>query len=580
MKPHVLQPEWRRSSSSIIHGFHSLSAQAASMITDRPHWPVLAAAAILFAYFSTTQLVIPTDDAFISFVYSKNLVEHGQFVYNINQDPVEGYTNFLWAALAAIPVVLDLDVPRAMQLMAIIFGVGAIIVQVQIVLEALQPENKTRRLLAASSAFVLALNGTLVYWSINSMETSLVMFVLGLAVLCTLSAISAKSPMKSISAGLLAAVLCLSRFDMLLLVFAVVGLLLARRVLLPQPDRFGLDGSLAALWTLGFCLIYLPYSLWRINYYGYLLPNTYYAKVHGVTAGQIRRGLSYVRGGLEEGFYALPIVILVLSLAIVYWWQHRKEVGSWIYVGGGLSWLIVVIVEGGDFLGFHRFTLPAIFLLIPPVIAMADHICAQLGKTTGVTNPVFRAGAALGIALFSVVNAHHIGISSLNAANVVDTQRYRMIVGKILNTATHEDVRIAVIPAGIIKYYSERPVIDMLGLNDEQIAHREMGSLPGRPGHEKYDSGYVLCEEPEFIYLPIPGHVTSMDQLPGWVAGETTQWLSHWALVDLISQPELYRDYQLGFLSTPFGDVAVLYRSDLTIDGALSPAGVNWFTSN
>ena len=42
-----------------------------------------------------------TDDAFISFVYSRNLAEHGKLVFNLGEHPVEGYTNFLWTVLLA-----------------------------------------------------------------------------------------------------------------------------------------------------------------------------------------------------------------------------------------------------------------------------------------------------------------------------------------------------------------------------------------------------------------------------------------------------------------------------------------------
>ncbi|MBP6743246.1 MAG: hypothetical protein KA244_10365, partial [Deltaproteobacteria bacterium] len=46
-----------------------------------------------------------TDDAFISFVYAKNLVEHGALVFNLDER-VEGYTNFLWTLLLAAGMAL------------------------------------------------------------------------------------------------------------------------------------------------------------------------------------------------------------------------------------------------------------------------------------------------------------------------------------------------------------------------------------------------------------------------------------------------------------------------------------------
>ena len=49
-----------------------------------------------------------TDDAFISFVYAKNLVEHGALVFNLGER-VEGYTNFLWTVILAGAIKLGLD---------------------------------------------------------------------------------------------------------------------------------------------------------------------------------------------------------------------------------------------------------------------------------------------------------------------------------------------------------------------------------------------------------------------------------------------------------------------------------------
>src|SRR5436305_3958627 len=56
------------------------------------------AAVILIAHSLVWNFV--TDDAFISFVYSRNLAWHGQLVFNLGER-VEGYTNFLWTVLLA-----------------------------------------------------------------------------------------------------------------------------------------------------------------------------------------------------------------------------------------------------------------------------------------------------------------------------------------------------------------------------------------------------------------------------------------------------------------------------------------------
>jgi arabinofuranosyltransferase len=48
--------------------------------------------------------VFVCDDAYISFRYARNLVEHGALAFNVVEPPelVEGYTNFLWVVVLAI----------------------------------------------------------------------------------------------------------------------------------------------------------------------------------------------------------------------------------------------------------------------------------------------------------------------------------------------------------------------------------------------------------------------------------------------------------------------------------------------
>ena len=54
--------------------------------------------------------------------------------------------------------------------------------------------------------------------------------------------------------------------------------------------------------------------------------------------------------------------------------------------------------------------------------------------------------------------------------------------------------------AGTLPYYSQRTVIDALGLNDLHIAHLEVETMgQGDAGSEKTDPHYILEQEPEII---------------------------------------------------------------------------------
>src|SRR5258706_2501582 len=81
------------------------------------------AAAALVAHSLVFNFV--TDDAFISFVYSRNLAEHGQLVFNLGEH-VEGYTNFLWTVVLAALYKLGLQPEIASRVLGTAFGVATL----------------------------------------------------------------------------------------------------------------------------------------------------------------------------------------------------------------------------------------------------------------------------------------------------------------------------------------------------------------------------------------------------------------------------------------------------------------------
>ncbi len=78
-----------------------------------------------------------------------------------------------------------------------------------------------------------------------------------------------------------------------------------------------------------------------------------------------------------------------------------------------------------------------------------------------------------------------------------------------LKEITTSEARIAVVTAGAIPYFSERPAIDLLGKNDPFIA-RQPNHLPSgigdiRPGHMKWDYDYAIGELKPDVVVQIWG---------------------------------------------------------------------------
>jgi hypothetical protein len=78
--------------------------------------------------------------------------------------------------------------------------------------------------------------------------------------------------------------------------------------------------------------------------------------------------------------------------------------------------------------------------------------------------------------------------------------RAGMLVGVWLGANVPPDAVLATNTAGSVPYYSRLRTIDMLGLNDAHIAHREVDDLgAGWVGHEKRDGAYVLSRRPDYV---------------------------------------------------------------------------------
>ena len=85
--------------------------------------------------------------------------------------------------------------------------------------------------------------------------------------------------------------------------------------------------------------------------------------------------------------------------------------------------------------------------------------------------------------------------------------------GLWLRDNTPPQTLVAAQGAGAIAYYSQRPVIDLLGLNDVHIAHVDVPDMgEGKAGHEKRDPAYVLSRNPDYILVVWEDYFTPVQQ--------------------------------------------------------------------
>ena len=245
------------------------------MVEKRTEWIFPAACAGAFvAHVLSFRYTV--DDAFISFRYARNWVEGAGLVYNPGER-VEGYTNFLWTVLAALPIRLGLDVEWFMKIAGLGAGVALIF--------AVWRYGRARlggRPLVSLLPLPLAASGALALWSGAGLETSLFTLLLFAGVAAAAGERGRKPFLRS---ALFLARATLTRPEGAL-VFAVVAAerFAARRW---EALRDLLPGIIV------FLAVLVPFEAWRIAYYGDPLPNTWYAKSGG-GAWAILRGVKYI----------------------------------------------------------------------------------------------------------------------------------------------------------------------------------------------------------------------------------------------------------------------------------------------
>jgi hypothetical protein len=439
------------------------------------------------------------DDAYISLRHAENLVNgHG---LNFNADErVEGYTNFLWTLLMAVPFLLGLPAVPFIK----IAGVVAAAILMASVWSLVR--RSCGSLAAMLIALALALDDRLAIMSTWGLEITFYPMLLGLSLLALFSG-------RVRLAAVLFAATCMTRMEGIILVPVVMLTLFSGADDLSEarsdsPRAMAPRSRRALTFLSVFLALFGSYFVLRWIYYSYPLPNTFYVKV-GTPWDAAARGVSYVRSMLGRMGILYPAIASVPITAVLFV-RHlviaRRAGRSPLeldapsreraaLVGCGWVYLAFIIMVGGDVWAerfiYHALPVVLIAILVPFGIAAAA-VAGRLRTTKA------RARAAISGATAAVLLA---GLSA-NAEPYFNGDGISgwASLGIFLKGNSPKSAVIATCAAGALPYFSEMKAIDLLGLTDVHIAHQKVASLgQGTAGHEKQDPRYVLDRKPEFI---------------------------------------------------------------------------------
>ncbi|MCX5741796.1 MAG: hypothetical protein NT062_04760 [Proteobacteria bacterium] len=449
-----------------------------------------------------------TDDAYISFVFSRNFAEHGELAFNLGA-PVEGYTNFSWTVLLGLLMKLGLEPEFTSRLLGTACALGTLWFSFRAVDRALGGRSPW----AVVPPLLLATSSGFACWTSGGLETQLFTVLVAAALDALVATVERPRALGRVAICLAFASMTRPEGPMVAAIFGAIHLWswVAGWVATRKRPGFG-EELRAAAW---FLALWAPWFAWRWWYYGYPFPNTYYVKASGPWANptfasqMFDNGLYYVWSWAVQTrvLYALPIILVGLVAPSRASLPARRLARSALALG--VIYLAYAVTVGGDFMGLHRF-------IMPVFVVAAIGVALGLARLAGfVPDAARRIAAPLAVALvvggfaYTQVGLTRASVRFGNFANDhgIDTPAFlitytedRAAIGRAMAPCFRDDDFSIVGGAGAQPYYGHMRGIDVFGLVSEKIAHDEPRIRP-RAGHTKFGSEKLLATyDPTFVF--------------------------------------------------------------------------------
>ncbi len=441
------------------------------------------------------------DDAMISMRYAYNLVHGLGPVWNAGER-VEGFTNPLWVGLMALVHMLPIPLARTS---LVVQWAGAVFMGATLFFVRRIVERFTDDLFVMLGAVALtAFYSPLISWNLLGMETSL----LGLMLAAALTLVLTRSNRFPFWTYVLLAVSTLVRFDMVVPYIAVLVVLFYVQKEYRWRHLF---------WGVGLLALFLiGQTVARYEYYGALLPNTYYLKVTGWPfVLRILRGLY----ALVMFIYYSNWVLFLLPLSLLFFRRDWKTVLLLAIILGQIAYSVYV---GGDAWEEHGGANRYIAIVMPLFFAIfmltVEEIRQEVVAGFGLRKDAIILSRVAWLVLFviSILNFNLL-VGDWKSIERWTFQRRpdytagnesNLRIALALQETTRPGASVAVVGAGTIPYFLPNDyAIDILGKADPVIAH-EMARAPMsyadiptmRPGHMKWDYAHTFGQlKPDVI---------------------------------------------------------------------------------
>lgn len=459
------------------------------------------------------------DDADIFFTYAENLAGGNGLTYASQIPKVEGYTSTLWMLLSALMFFLNLN-EQGIIVLSVIFFTMAQIIALNIIDYSISKDKFFYKLIYI---VIISFSFSYISWTtITLMDSGLWSLIL-----ISITHFMIFNPSK-VSFWLIA-----------LLVFALAPLarpeayfLIPIFLLIMLIYRKNLKLSLIPVFYLflGFLVSVLFLTFFRYYYFGFIFPNTFYAKVSPSFYYNFIEGLVY----FSTFIYANALVIIVLPAVALFAasfiknllsvWSKKVlivEIPSYQMVTGIIStivlaYLLIPLLTGGDHFALHRLYQPIYPLMVVIFVLLVHKFLPFFFESNSVMK--LRQNNLLFLGYFLVVsflvgilstqfNWINVRIFGSPIAHEFQISRGGRDLGIALNqqfVTFDQRPAIGVITAGGISRTYKGPIFDLMGLNNSFIAHY--------PGDRYGIKNHSAFSKEAFFELPIDLLINSPDE--------------------------------------------------------------------
>ncbi len=454
------------------------------------------------------------DDAYISYNYAKNFARGYGLVWYPNLTEF-GFSNFFYTLMIGIAMKFGVSPEGASNTINIFSFFACLLITYSIGKQIL-----SSKVLALFPVLMLATHHSFTAYATGGLET---MFATVLVLGFYHQLLTPICERRMLWLGGCAAIAMLTRLDSVIL-------LAPGYVYLWWVGGVTLKQKCVSLWSLRTAILLpviatLGLLLHCYLTYGFALPNTFYIKMPGENS-MAKFGLRYLWLYNKIQLYvpiALPLLLLYFYAGKGFFAKLGKP--TILLASTLLIWLLYIIYVGGDFMEF-RFLVPVLAFYYVVVVKLIDVLLPRYKKQwiTIISCLLFFTNYVHATQFHSKKNVldfnqypENFGYAFVESTDTLhewmDIKSYGWrYIGNGLDVLFHSEnqknpIKLAVGNAGIIPYYSDMIIFDVLGLNSRALISDTPDPnihLTKRPGHTKIASTTLLKKEAVNINIAFP----------------------------------------------------------------------------